>query len=337
MNNLDIEISSTLPVISGNFEDIKNHLAVELKQYDLIVDIDSVKTAKKMATIINKLKGEIATKRKAVIAELSAPLKEFELQAKELESLCEESRQKLLSQTKVFEDKKKKRALELISVLKSELETKYGIKEGFEIEVPFDLAILSNLTKSGLSKKAKDEVDARVFQAKQHQDKIDNRLLTLESICYKGGLQVPLTRENINHFLMDSDDDIYLNKLVSLIKNEISRLEKAEKLKEQQNKERQSNTADNQTVVKRQESQTVQSVSPVAVVQKEYAHFKNLQEFAPVRKRSSKKTYVVTATFEVEVDENLEQKLAQMLVDRFAKANFKQVPNVYVERKKEVA
>ena len=340
---LELTVQSSLPKINGNFKDLKVQLLNELKKYDLIVDADSTKTAKKMATTINKLKGEIATLRKSKTQELSAPIKEFEIQAKELESLCEESRQKLLSQTKVFEDKERDRALELLTVLKSEIEAKYGIKEGFEIEVPFDLAIISNLTKSGLSKKAKDEVDARVLVKKQFQEKIDTRLLTLEAICYKGGLQVPLTRENINHFLMEADDDVYLKKLVSLIKNEISRLEKAEQLKAEQlkrkeavNKERnvvESKASNCQVIAEIKDNQAHQTVS----VPNQYSHFKNLEEFAPIRKRSSKKTYVVTATFEVEVDEKIEPQLVQMLVDRFAKAKFKQVPTVYVERKEEVA
>ena len=92
MNNLNISIASTLPTISGNFEDLKNQLQEQLKQYNLLVSEDDVKVARKMATSINKLKGDIAKQRKEIISELTAPLKEFELQAKELDIMDWENR-----------------------------------------------------------------------------------------------------------------------------------------------------------------------------------------------------------------------------------------------------
>ena len=42
MKELDIKVSATLPVIKGNFVEIRGHLIAELKQYDLIVDADSI-------------------------------------------------------------------------------------------------------------------------------------------------------------------------------------------------------------------------------------------------------------------------------------------------------
>ena len=320
--NLDLQITSTLPIVNSNFGDIKRQLIAKLQQSDLIVDSDSVKVAKSMATSINKLKSQIANKRKAIIAELSAPIKELENQAKELENLCEESRQKLLSQVKVFDDKERDKVKEL---LKKELQTtysKYEVKAEFQIVKIEDLAIISNLTKTGLAKKARTAIDERVLTCKEQQEKIETRLLTLDSICFKAGLQIPLTRENINHFLMIEEDDEYLEQLVSLIKNELNRLEEANKLKE------------------KTESLSKSVKSPVAPTEPKptkYSHFKNMQEFTPIKRNIGKKTYVVTATFEVTVNENMGASLEQMLIDKFQKTGFKQIPNVQVQTKQYVA
>ena len=153
--------------INSNFDAMSQQLENALKQYDLIVDVDSVKTAKTMSTQINKIKAEIVAKRKQIVSELSAPLKEFELEAKKLETLCESSRQKLQQQVKVFEDKKRKECLRLLDM---ELIVNYqhlGIREEFQTVAVDDLAIISNMTKSNepsLTKKAYVEIESRVFK-----------------------------------------------------------------------------------------------------------------------------------------------------------------------------
>jgi len=320
--NLELKINSTLPIINGNLNDVKRQLVAKLQQSDLIVDSDSVKVAKSMATSINKLKSQIANKRKAIIAELSAPIKELENQAKELESLCEESRQKLLLQVKVFDDKERQRCKKLLDVELQATYTKYEVKAEFQIAKFEDLAIISNLTKTGLAKKARTAIDERVLNCKEQQEKIETRLLTLDSICFKAGLQVPLTRENINHFLMIEEDDEYLEQLVSLIKNELNRLEDANKLKEK---------------IESQDRKHAIVAPTEPKLTHEYSHYKNTQEFKPVKRNIGKKTYVVTATFEVTVNENMGASLEQMLIDKFQKTGFKQIPNVQVQEKLSVA
>ena len=314
----EIIVSSSLPVISGNLEEIKAELQEQLKQFDLIVDADSVKTAKSMATQINKLSGEIDKKRKQIVAELSAPIKEFEAQMKELKNLCQDSRQNLLSQVKVYDEKKLD---EVKKLLQDELHNKYthyGVRDEFQRVTIDDLAILSHLTQGGaLAKKARDAVDERVSEEKKLQEKIDKRLLTLGEICYQGGLSVPLTRENINHFLMVESDDEYLGKLASLIKNELDRLEKAKE----------------QKVVQQNNHPIPQQPQPQTKTRKQVVKsvMKNAAEFTP---KTAKKKFVVTAAFEVEFDDidGVEQKLQAMMLKKFASSGFKTVPNVVVER-----
>lgn len=337
MNELKIVVDSKPPIISGNFEMLQNLLKTELDKYDVIIDIDSekdVKEARAIATNINKLKGQIDTLRKDEVAKLSAPITEFTAKMNELKILCEDSRQKILGQIRVVDDNKRTK---LKTLLDKELEAtylKYGINIEFKIVKIDDLVIVSNLNKSGIAKSARDAIDERVLETKRFQEKIDKRLLTLETICYQGGLPVPLTRENIEYFLKESDDDIYLNKLVSLIKNEITRLEKAEKIKREQEitkakiiavdiKENKQENPLNTT------ASHIETKEPQ--VPSQYAHFKNVNEFKKPLVKNSKKTYVVTATFEISIKEELSPGLEKALVKKFKNAGFKTIPTVDVK------
>lgn len=312
----EIIISSTLPTISGNFEEIQNELVANLKQYDLIVNQDSVKTAKKMATAINAISKNIDAKRIATVKELKAPIAEFENKAKALTTLCQESRSKLLTQVKKFEVASKEECLTLLHKLLDATYTKYGVHKEFQTITVDDLALVSNRNKTGLAKKAKDVLEARVLEAKQFQDKVDTRLLTLEGNCYKAGLQAPLNQENIKHFLYEQSDDVYFKKLSSLIESEVTRLREMKEKIEQEAIEKA--TQQNKISIPKP------NVQPQERTPSKYAHLRN-SGFAKV-----KKTYTVVATFEIEVDEKLEGQIEQTLLKRFKDAKFKTTPLIEV-------
>lgn len=336
MKEITIDVKTSLPKIESNFSAATRQLENILKEYDLIVDADSVKTAKSMAMEISKLKAEIASRRKQIVSELSKPLGEFEESAKKLESLCESSRQKLQSQVKVFEDEKREECKKL---LRDELVVNYKhleVREEFQSVVTDDLAIISNMTKKGLAKKAYTAIESRVFEVKKFQDKIDKRLLTLEGDCFKAGLDAPLTKENISHFLLELDDEAYANKLRHLISNEITRINLMnERMREKEEEKK-------IVFEKEQNPQPLKQPQECNVIVKseklnEYSHFKNLHEFGVPVKQNTKVTYVATAVFEVEVDKKLGPKLKDMLVKKFAEADFKQVPSVYIQEKEKIA
>ena len=316
----EIVISSTLPVINGNFDEIKAELKNQLKQFDLIVDESSVKTAKSMATQINKLSNEIDALRKKEIAKLSAPLKDFEAKMKELKNLCQDSRQNLLSQVKVYDEKRLAQVKELLLAELQNAYIHYGVKKEFQTLKIDDMVMLTNLTKGGaLTKKAKDAIGEKVSKIKQLQEKIDTRLLTLEAICFKSGLNTPLTRENINHFLMVDSNDEYLDKLTSLIHNELRRLQESEARRARVEE----GVATNITVSQNNSAhqQQTQPQQKQSITQR----FKNAKEFLP-----QKKKFIVTATFEVEVDENMGEKLEAMMLQKFRLSGFKTTPKVTV-------
>jgi len=328
--NLDVNIDIKLPVITDNFNIVKTQLVDGLTKYDLIVDEDSVKTAKSMVTDINKLKKTIDDLRKSKVKDMSEPIKEFETKAKELTTLCEESKQKLLTQVKVFEDELREKCLDLVTDYKNEMEKKYGNKEGFEIEIPFDLAIVSNLTKTGISKKARDEIEERVLSAKNFQDKIEKRLLSLSSFCLKNGLTVALNREHINHFLMINDESKYEFNLLNLIQSELKREEqmRLKVKKESMTKVVAQNIADipkTPTINVQPTQHKIQQPSNVKTIQKTKRFNMN-----SVEKTGIKKKYTVTAVFGIEADEGFEPHLENMLLDKFDAACIKTMPEITV-------
>lgn len=305
---INFEITQvTLPIIKSNFDAVKHNLGEQLKEFELIVQEDDVKIAKQNATTLNKLKNEIETLRKEKSKELSAPIKEFELKAKELANMCENTRQGLLTQVAKFEDKKLLFCKELLN---EELQTQYKefeiYKEFQNVEIS-DLVILSNLNKNSLAKKARDIIKERVLEALKHQKMIEARLLELSDYCLKNGLEVPLTKENIISFLYLENDEFYKNKLNLLIKSEIKRIQDFTK------------TADIKTT---QLSQISAKIKPA-------------NNINPIKCK-----YTVTATFEIEVDEKLESRLESALINKFINAidkdrgvkTFKTIPKINIKK-----
>jgi len=323
-----LTLSSTLPTVSGNFEEVKAELQKHLNQFNLIVDEESVKIAKSMATQINKLSKEIDNLRKKEIEKLSVPLKEFEAKMKELKNLCQDSRQNLLSQVKVYDEKRLTQVRKLLLAELQNAYIHYGVKKEFQTLKIDDMIMLTNLTKGGaLTKKAKDAINEKVSTVKKFQEKINTRLLTLGEICFRGGLDTPLTRENINHFLFVESDDEYLDKLVSLINNELQRLLESEKRRERmaENAAASAVVTQNPPEVKTQISKPQQQKSSVM------NRFKNAKEFSP---KPRMKKLVITATFEMEVKEDMdEETLKMIMLKKFDESQqFKMVPDVQIKK-----
>lgn len=220
----NIQIRATLPTFQGNFEEVKIKLSEGLKLYEIGVTADNLKDANAMATELNKLSGELDKLRKEKVKEVSAPIKEFEDKVKELVGMCQDSRQKILEQVKVFEDAERAKCLELLKKEASGVWAKLGIRDEFLKPQIADLAILSNLTATGnLTAKAKNEVWDRISAVKSMQDKCDMRLLQLENASLRAGLKSPLTKVNIERFLLEADEEVYQKRLDELIQNELKR------------------------------------------------------------------------------------------------------------------
>ena len=219
----EIQVTVTPAKISGNLEIIKADLLENLKQYDIEVTIETLPEAKKMATDLNKLAGEIDKRRKDVKKELSAPVDVFNAQAVELAKMILDAREKILKQVAVFEDKQKAHCRQL---LQNELDTLYienEVTKEFQTGNIEKLAILSNLTeKAKLTKAALEKVADMVKADKAVQDMVESRKANLNAITERAGLIGGISDSLIMPFIHEPEA-IYTTKLNQLIDNEIKR------------------------------------------------------------------------------------------------------------------
>lgn len=331
MNNIkkisNIEVEYTPVVVEDNFDLIESQLKQKLESLSLIVGEDDVKVAKKSATEINAMIKVIDRFRIDKKKEMLVPITDFEEKAKKLSALCDESRQKLLSQVKVFTDKKVALCLEL---LESELESQYsqsGLREEFKKVEYKDLAIASSLgTKDTLVPRVVKTLMARVAIALKHQEQIDSRLIALANVCTYAGLVVPLNKDRVKHFLYEPNDLVYQQKLDQLINMELAN----QKAMQEQLKQKAIDDAkklEDEKLAKMIASNKSQNTQPSPQPQAALINNADFQR-KPI---SSKKTY--TVCFEVEIDEKYEPYLNQILAKKFNRYEsdcFKDVPNFKV-------
>jgi hypothetical protein len=226
MNDLQVNI---IPAqISANLAEIKADLLENLKQYDIEVTIETLPEAKKMATDLNKLAGEIDKRRKDVKKELSAPVDSFNAQAVELAKLILDSREKILKQVAVFEDKQREHCKKL---LQNELDTLYlenEVVKEYQTGNIEKLAILSNLTdKAKLTKAALEKVADMVKADKSVQDMVESRKANLSAITERAGIVGGIYDKLIEPFIREPEA-IYTAKLNELIDGIIKQQKAAE-------------------------------------------------------------------------------------------------------------
>jgi hypothetical protein len=221
MNELQVKI--TPAQISANLAEIKADLLENLKQYDIDVTIETLPDAKKMATDLNKLAGEIDKRRKDVKKELSAPVDVFNAQAVELAKMILDAREKILKQVAVFENKQKAHCRQL---LQNELDTLYlesGVTKEYQTGNIEKLAILSNLTeKAKLTKSAIEKVAEIVKADKAVQDMVESRKANLNAITERAGLLGGISDALIMPFIREPES-VYTAKLNEIIDAEIKR------------------------------------------------------------------------------------------------------------------
>jgi hypothetical protein len=224
-----IRIESVPAKLGANFEEVRTRLQTELANYDVLVTLETLPGAKKLATELNQMAKTIDDRRKQEVASVSEPIRAFDDQMKELVTMCKDGRQKLTDQIKTFEDETRETARALLDARRTELWDHYGIEAEFRKATYDDLVMLTAVTKTGkLAAKASNDLESRVLADKSLQDRTARRLLELENASYKAGLSAPLTRDHVAGFLM-ADDATYAGELERIIDAEIRREEEAQR------------------------------------------------------------------------------------------------------------
>ncbi|KZZ72438.1 hypothetical protein A3765_28365 [Oleiphilus sp. HI0130] len=234
-----IQVKSNPALLTVNFDALKAHLQSELKKYDVVVTSDTVKEARALAAELNATKGEISTKRKEVLATASEPIKAFDAQMKELESMCADGRKTIIDQIEKFDAEMRKVALAAIHKERDLLWDTLRVETEFRLAQVDDLAIVSALTAKGkLTRGTINKIEERVNANKRVQDQTQMRLLKLENESYKAGLSAPLERTHVEAFLFD-EEDAYKERLTALLSSEVKREEIAQQaMREKMEKEK---------------------------------------------------------------------------------------------------
>lgn len=337
----EIKVDIKLPVISSNFELFKQKLEIKLEQFNLKVDEKNVDLANDMAKTLNNLANQLLDLKKEKAKFLAAPIDAFKSNCDGMVVLIKNKRQILLDQVKVYDDIERAECLEL---LKKELAlqyVKFGVKVEYQSVKVDDLAIISNKTPTGgLKKPARDAVEKRALECKHFQECIEFRLTTLEGTCLKAGLEAPLTRDLIEGFLKELDDDLYERKLHYLIASEIKRLATMKgKIEQNAQVEAEAKVRAQHAAQPQPTTRVNQNQTPTNTVNQ--APQQNTQP-TPQHKTSIKltgnvKKYVVTAVFEVEVDEAYEPYLKGQLLKKFDQARITTLPEISIAEKQEVS
>jgi len=227
--NQELIVKTQPPVLDTNYEALKAHLKSELEKYDVVVTVDTVKDAKSLATQLNKTKAQLDTRRKQEVADASEPIKAFDAQMKELVTMCEGGRQKILAQVQTFEAETLAKAQALLQEYLNTLFVDYKVRREYQTATVDGMARLTSLTGTGkLAASACAEVDARVNECKMLQQQTDLRLSQLENECYRAGLHSPLTREHVEGILF-AEEARYQDALQGLIIRELDRQAETEK------------------------------------------------------------------------------------------------------------
>ncbi|MBL3825121.1 MULTISPECIES: DUF1351 domain-containing protein [unclassified Marinobacter] len=341
-----ITIQNQPALVEVNFEELKKHLATELEKYNVVVTQDTVKDAKALATELNATKREIAKRKKEEYDRATAGANQFKDSMKELETMCEDGRQKLLAQVQKFEDETRQLGYDLMVELRAKLWDSLGVNDEFRratIDEPVPLSAVT--TKGNLSASAKNTIEARVNADKALQDQTEMRLLKLENQSYKAGLSAPLNRGHVEHFLFLEDAE-YNQKLDALMQSELQREEVAQQRMRDQ-MEREQREKERQEQMRAEREQRQQAAAQEAAPTPEAEH-KEAPKAEPAPDQASEKPaerpapgkvpVTVQCTFSVNVGERVtDAAIEAELRSVMEKAGIKTLASVQVFREQEAA
>lgn len=228
--NLPIELileeKKKIIVFNSEHENILEHIKNELDadKYNSIVTMDNFSSMKESSNELGRMTKLISRFRIDKKNSEMEDINIFESNFKAYCSLIDEKQTEIKQGLEVFEAETRKQILEVCQ--------KYLVEQYKEqdLRVEFRTIDISDMTlsryataKMAISKQGKDEIDKRINEKVTLQNKVDNRILSLENICLKSGIET-LTVEHIQGFLFEADDK-YEIKLKLLIDAEVKRSE----------------------------------------------------------------------------------------------------------------
>ena len=230
-NNLPIELTlldsnKKIVVLNSEHKTILEHITNELNadKYNSIVTMDNFQSMKESSNELGKTSKFISRFRIDKKNSEMEDINIFESNFKNYCSLIDAKQAEIKKGLDVFEEETRKQILEVCTKYLVEQYKEQNLRVEFRIIDISDMTLSKYATKTmAISKQGKDEIDKRINEKLALQNKVDNRILSLENTCLKAGIE-PLTVEHIQGFLFETDDK-YEIKLKLLIDAEIKRNE----------------------------------------------------------------------------------------------------------------
>lgn len=228
--NLPIELileeKKKIIVFNSEHENILEHIKKELAadKYNSVVTMDNFNSMKESSNELGKMSKQISRFRIDKKNSEMENINIFESNFKAYCSLIDEKQTEIKQGLEVFEAETRKQILEVCQKYLVEQYKEQDLRVEFRTIDISDMTLSKYATaKMAISKQGKDEIDKRINEKVTLQNKVDNRILSLENICLKSGIE-PLTVEHIQGFLFEADEK-YEIKLKFLIDAEIKRNE----------------------------------------------------------------------------------------------------------------
>lgn len=157
----DLKLKTTLPALSFDFESLKSWaLALTEKYNGLVVTEDAVAAVKQDMAELNKTKKAVDDARKEAVRRVSAPIREFEEQIKEITAIFDKAYSGLAGQVRAFEDKEREAKAEKVNaIIADALESRKMEVAAFPIPIQ-----ASWLNKTTTLKAVREAVDGIINQ-----------------------------------------------------------------------------------------------------------------------------------------------------------------------------
>lgn len=222
----EIQLEKQLPIISMNFEEVKNSLEATISKYQgLVVTEQGLKDCKATQKELNKVKTTLDKYRLSVKKEMLVPVTEFENQCKELIGLVAAAETPIKQGILLFDNMKKQEKAESAEVVLDETILSYKLNDFYKSKIDIsDITINLSNSKKSIQEEIETKVKALATEQKAEEDRkqncIDVMKATLESA--NKDLSVPLEQQQFE-FLLEKGSDVAeivreINSTVSLIK-----------------------------------------------------------------------------------------------------------------------
>lgn len=287
-----METEFQTPVITINYEEVKNTLQEKLEDYKgLVVTEDTLKASKEAQKELANLRINIDDYRKKKKEELEQPIKGFEQQCKDLISLVQEAEIPLKKAIKVFDDQKRLEKKKIVEQLIEESMIKFGLYGKYAAELTVDDKYL-NLSTS--KKFVKEDLEQRAGILKQQQIMEEEKINTIQVIINAENEKIK-NKMSINEFtyIINKGD---MPEIVAEIK------ERGKKIYESENLATTEKTEEQVSEAKKKEQEKVVDSSQIEkIYQATYKVTGTYNELKSVSKflKESEIAYQVTEQYEM--------------------------------------